>query len=85
MHQVSIKTSRSYPNILEARMVMYSNFHTEDPQIFVASVRNLFSMETWHRGSVHPCSVVTENTNLELYIHCNTDQGCTDYETAQST
>jgi hypothetical protein len=49
--------SRRHLKILEARIVTWSKFHNEEPQIGLlgATVRNLVATATWHSIFVHPC------------------------------
>jgi hypothetical protein len=45
-----------FPQILGARSVIWSRFHTEAvPQILGATIQNLVVRMTWYQENVHPC------------------------------
>jgi len=50
-----VKKSRSHLNIFGARMVTWSKFLIEDPQILGTIVQNLITKVMWHPEFVHPC------------------------------
>lgn len=64
--QISI-TSGGHHKILDARFVMYSKFHTDDPQTEGATVLNVVAMVIRHPGFAHPCRTVSYG-NLETII-----------------
>jgi len=49
------KKSSSHVKIQGARSVIRSTFHTEDPQILLATVQNRVTQETWRPRFVHVC------------------------------
>jgi len=48
--------SRSHLKILGARRVIWSKFHTEDPQILGVIVEKVVARATWYPGFVHHCT-----------------------------
>jgi hypothetical protein len=50
-----LKKSSSYVKIQGARSVIWSMFHTEDPQMLLATVQNVVTQETWRPRFVHVC------------------------------
>jgi hypothetical protein len=47
---------RSHLKILVARMVTSNNFHTEEPQILDATIKNLVAVATRYTGFGHLCN-----------------------------
>jgi len=47
--------SRCHLKVLGARMVTWSKFCTEGPEILGTTVQNLFAPVSWHPGFMHPC------------------------------
>jgi len=50
----SLQKSRRSLKILGTRSVIWSNFHTKDPQILDSVIQNLVCTVTWHPWLVHP-------------------------------
>lgn len=54
LHKFS-KKSGSHMKILGARSQTWNKFHTDDPQLFCATVQNVVTWMTWHLGFLQCC------------------------------
>lgn len=54
-HIFQIRVYRSRLKILGARRLTWGKFHSEDPQIVGATVKNLFVTASWSPVFMHPC------------------------------
>ena len=71
----------SHLNILCARVVTWSKFPAEEPQILGTTPQNLVALPAWHLGFVFAWSdvlsvVTNENKKIYIYIHTHTHTGC---------
>ena len=71
-----LQKSRSHLKILDARIVSWSKFCTEDPQILGTTIQSLVVMATWCPEFMHPCIKVVLCTFIsKLWIYCTEHKG----------